>query len=194
MITNSDVFGEEDIIDEILDLLVAGSQTTQYATQFTLAHFLTDPVSLKRARSEYEQVVKNLDPSATQKDRLSFEQLSDLTYMGYVINESLRINPVAVFTTMYYFENDTKLSDKLTVKANDNLLINIAGLHRNADYWQRPNEFLPDRFDPSHPLSKSPNGERRSAYAFLPFSGGKRICFGKTFAECILKVILTMMT
>ena len=114
--------------------------------------------------------------------------------MGNVIYESLRFNPVAISTTMYYFENDTKLSDKFSVKANDNIIITMHGLHRNGAHWQRPNEFLPDRFDPSHPLSKTPKGERRSAYAFLPFSGGKRICFGKTFAECILKVILTMMT
>ena len=32
MMDNSDVFDEEDIIDEVLDLLVAGTQTTQYAT------------------------------------------------------------------------------------------------------------------------------------------------------------------
>ena len=29
--------------------------------------------------------------------------------------------------------------------------------------------------------------------SFLPFSGGKRICFGKTFAEMVLKVICSMM-
>ena len=29
--------------------------------------------------------------------------------------------------------------------------------------------------------------------SFLPFSGGKRICFGKTFAELVLKVICSMM-
>ena len=32
MMANSDVFGEEDIVDEVLDMLVAGTQTTQYST------------------------------------------------------------------------------------------------------------------------------------------------------------------
>ena len=59
MIENSEVFDEDDIIDEILDLLIAGTQTTQYATQYTLAHFMTDPESLKRTRTEFEQVVKS---------------------------------------------------------------------------------------------------------------------------------------
>ena len=27
----------------------------------------------------------------------------------------------------------------------------------------------------------------------MPFNGGKRVCFGKTFAELVLKVICTMM-
>ena len=29
--------------------------------------------------------------------------------------------------------------------------------------------------------------------SYLPFSGGKRVCFGKTFAEMALKVICSMM-
>ena len=52
-----------------------------------------------------------------------------------------------------------------------------------------PNEFLPERFDPSHQLSLTPGGKKRSAYSFLPFSAGRRICFGKTFAEFNLKFI-----
>ena len=37
MLKNSDVFSEEDIIDELLDFLIAGANTTQLTTQFMLS-------------------------------------------------------------------------------------------------------------------------------------------------------------
>jgi len=43
-------------------------------------------------------------------------------------------------------------------------------------------------------LSRTPSGEKRPAFAWLPFNGGKRICFGKTFAEFVLKITVSMMT
>ena len=73
------------------------------------------------------------------------------------------------------------------------LIILAWGCHRNGNYWQSPLEFLPDRFDPEHELSRTPSGQKRHSFAWFPFNGGKRICFGKTFSELNLKVIVTMM-
>ena len=155
---------------------------------------MTDPESLARARAEFDALVaKEKDMEAAFKKNLTLEACSELTYMGYVIQEALRLNPAAIHTSPTQFEKDTRLGS-LTVKANEILLVNIYGLHRNGKWWQRPQEFLPDRFDPSHPLAKTPSGDKRHPFAWLPFSGGKRICFGKTFAEFVLKVKLTMMT
>ena len=81
----------------------------------------------------------------------------------------------------------------MTVKARDTIRINIYGLHRNSQQWQRPNEFLPDRFDPTHPLAETPTGQKRHPGSFLPFNGGKRVCLGKTFAENVLRMTLSLM-
>ena len=116
-----------------------------------------------------------------------------MTYVGYVVQEALRISPVAPTSSPHCFDRDTKVGS-IFVKARESISINILGLHMNANQWQRPAEFLPDRFDPLHPLSKTPKGEKRKAYAWLPFNGGKRICFGKTFSEHVIKVMLTMVT
>ena len=78
---------------------------------------------------------------------------------------------------MYAFEKDTKCG-YLTFKAHDQIQVNLIGLHNNGSQWQRPTEFLPDRFDPTHPLSRTPSGEKRHSHAFLPFGTGQRACFG----------------
>ena len=52
-----DIFTEEVIIDELIDFLVAGSQTTQFTTQTMLAHFATNKASLERVRAEFNSVI-----------------------------------------------------------------------------------------------------------------------------------------
>lgn len=83
---------------------------------------------------------------------------------------------------------------KYNIKAGDVLQVNINGLHYNSSQWQRPYEFLPERFDGENPLSLTPDGKKRKAMAFCPFLGGKRICFGKTFADINLKVVAVYMS
>ena len=76
----------------------------------------------------------------------------------------------------------------------DKLFVNFHALHLNADEWQRPLEFLPERFDLDHPLSNTPKGTKRLPHSWAPFAGGKRMCFGKTFAETALKITLTYLS
>ena len=40
----------------------------------------------------------------------------------------------------------------------------------------------------------APNGTKRHAFAWAPFNGGKRVCFGKTFAEGTMKIMMTYLT
>jgi len=53
---------------------------------------------------------------------------------------------------------------------------------------------LPERFDPDSDLYLTPKGKKRNSASWTPFSGGKRICFGKTFAEANLKIMLSYFT
>ncbi len=67
---------------------------------------------------------------------------------------------------------------KFNVKANDEIIINYYGLHYNSAEWQRPYEFLPDRWDVQSDLYLTPGGKKRHPYSFTPFNGGRRGCIG----------------
>ena len=72
-----DIFTEDVIIDELIDFLVAGSQTTQFTTQTMLAHFATNKASLERVRAEFESTVVE---AGSSKDKPRKEILEhDLT-------------------------------------------------------------------------------------------------------------------
>lgn len=135
MLANTDVFNEDDIIDEVLDLLVAGTQTTQYISQTILAHYITDPESLSRTRAEFKKVCEdNGETRETLSENVTFDLCSDLEYLGNVILEALRLYPVATGTSPYWFENGAKLGN-LYMQPKETFFINVYGLHRNGNYW-----------------------------------------------------------
>jgi cytochrome P450 len=47
--------------------------------------------------------------------------------------------------------------------------------HRHPAFWDKPDEFRPERFLPGH----APD---RPKFAYFPFGGGPRVCIGNTFA------------
>ena len=124
---------------------------------------------------------------------VSIDSCFDLAYLNMVMMEGLRFQPPGGITPVV-FDQDVKLANKLTVKKGDNVRIMHWAIHKCPGEWQRPEEFLPDRFDPESPLFLTPKGTKRNTMSWLPWSAGKRVCFGKTFAESNLKIMLTYFT
>ena len=65
-------------------------------------------------------------------------------------------------------------------------------MQRDPEQFKEPMLFNPQRFNPKSEFYKKPNGEKRSTYAYSPFSGGIRVCLGKTFAEVTLKFTIPL--
>ena len=127
------------------------------------------------------------------KKHCTHEIVSDQEYLTHVLREGLRLRPPIVLTTSQSFSQDTQVG-KYLLKAGDRIVIDTYGLHTNSDEWQRPFEFLPERFDSSHELFLRPDGKRRHPMSLSPFNGGKRICFGKTFGESSTRMACTYLT
>ena len=185
----------------MVDFFIAGSETTRNGTQTIMGHFSTDPESVKRVRDEFKKVVEENDTMFASFNNMrdylseacSYDNLQELTYLNMVVSEALRFEPPVPHGTESTLSQDCKIG-KYHVKAGDNVQVNITGLHHSPAQWQRPNEFLPERWDKSNKLALTPSGAKRSTLAFSPFLGGKRVCFGKTFAEANLKVLASYMS
>ena len=107
--------------------------------------------------------------------------------------EALRFRPPATNCTYIMLTKDTQIG-KYKFKANDDISVNFMGLHFNQQEWKNPYNFIPERFDNENEASLTPSGKKRNPYSWLPFNAGKRICFGKTFAELNLKIIAVYLT
>ena len=117
MLAAPEIFSDDDIIDEVIDFLAAGTQTTQRATQAVLYRLMTQPEILLRVRNEFEELVglkADYDPDF--KEDLTYEVIRDMKILGYVFQETLRLNPVATQSTIQQVTKDTKFG-WLSIKA-----------------------------------------------------------------------------
>ena len=185
---NPEVFTEEVIIDELIDFFIAGTQTLAFSIQAMICHFATDPTSLDRIRKELKETAQATRREQVLESTMQLETLGDLTYLGQVTMEVLRYRPPAATSSIIELSQDSKIG-KYFIKAGDNIVINIEGLHFNTKEWQNPDKFYPLRFDPADKAYFNQTGSKRNPGSYIPFLGGKRVCFGKTFAETNLKVI-----
>jgi cytochrome P450 len=73
----------------------------------------------------------------------------------------------------------------VVLPANCHVAIPSFTLHRRKDIWgEDADEFNPDHFAP---------GIQRHLYAFIPFSGGPRVCIGYRYAYMSMKTVLAYM-
>lgn len=110
-----------------------------------------------------------------------------------VMQETLRFQSSVSNNSPVILKKDCNIG-KYRIKAGTEMIVHIQALNHSAQQWQRPDEFLPERFDKDDPLYLTPNGKKRHAFSFVPFNGGRRVCFGKTLAEANLKMIATYLT
>jgi len=60
-------------------------------------------------------------------------------------------------------------------------------IHRHPEFWNNPNEFIPERFLGSAASNRHP-------FSYIPFSAGPRNCIGKRFAMLELLTSVAMIT
>jgi len=73
--------------------------------------------------------------------------------LSYFAREVLRKDSPTGASANKIAKVDVDLKD-LVIKKGTNLKWNFFGLHYNEKQWQTPEEFIPERFDPTSPYSK----------------------------------------
>ncbi|MBZ9777887.1 cytochrome P450 [Psychroflexus sp. CAK8W] len=151
---------EEQLIDEILILFIAGHETTSNALSFTIQLIGQKDKVQEKLFSE----IKDLE------EKSLFEVLKESKYTQHVIEESMRLFPPVYFIDRQNIEDDSFKG--FEIPKNTTLLFSVHQIHRNAKNWDNPTDFNPDRF-----------AKTRSVTDFyIPFGAGPRKCIGNNFA------------
>ena len=151
--------------DEAVTLFLAGHETTANTLNWTWWLLAQHPEIESKLHRELDTVLEGRAPS--------LEDLRSLPYTDIVIKEALRLMP-AVWSVSRTANEDTEVCGYPMPKGTTAQIM-IYLLHRNPDYWKRPEDFWPERW-------LEPDIEDLHKYAYLPFAGGPRICIGNSFA------------
>lgn len=163
---------DEQLVDEVVTILLAGHETTALALTYTL-HALGETPDAERAL--HEAVDSALGASANDGEPRSptFDDLDDLPYVERCITEGMRLYP-PVWELLRETTREESF-DSYTVPAGETVAVQQWVLHHDPTYYDDPFAFRPDRW----------TDEFRSdlpAFAYFPFGGGPRRCIGDRFA------------
>ena len=168
---------DEQAHDEIMTLLLAGTETAAGVMAWTLNVLARDSVLQQQVRDEVLETTGGRPPTSAE--------LRGLALTRRVVQEILRLYPPGWIVGRRPLR-DIRIGDTL-VRAQSQVLLNFYGLHRDPTAFPEPDRFDPDRW-------LAPDPAIVAAY-YLPFGTGPRGCLGEGYAWteilCALCAVLT---
>ncbi|KDP38431.1 hypothetical protein JCGZ_04356 [Jatropha curcas] len=161
-----------------LALILAASDTTKTTLTWTLSLLLNNPEVLKKAKDE-------LDMQVGKERQVKDSDIKHLTYLQAIIKESLRLYPAAPLSVPRECIEDCVVGG-YRIPAGTRLFVHISKIQRDPRVWENPSEFQPERFLTNH-KDIDVKGQN---YELIPFSTGRRICPGASFALQVLNLSL----
>lgn len=152
---NNKPLSNDDISEEVDNFMFAGQETTTNAICFTLYLIAKHENVQQKIYEEIEEVIGD--------EELTFKSLSKFNYLELVIKESLRLfPPVPLLSRKIHEEVEV---DGCIFPANTNFVLLLYRLFRNPKIYEKPNDFIPERFESSDKYS----------FSYIPFSAVSEI-------------------
>jgi cytochrome P450 family 135 len=146
---------DRELRDELVTLLVAGHETTAAALAWALSELADAPEVQERL--------------AAGENALS----------EAVVTETLRLHPPVPLGALRRLREPLRIGGR-NLPAGATVAACALLVHRRPDLYERPDDFVPDRFVNAKP---PPGG-------WLPFGGGVRRCVGAAFAQFEARLVL----
>jgi cytochrome P450 len=152
---------DSELRDELVTLLLAGHETTATSVAWAIERLVRHPDALRRLLAEIDA-----GPEGGEE------------YITAVVNETLRVRPVVPIVVRLL--RDELQVGPYTLPAGTRVTPSLYLTNRNPRVYERPREFMPERF-----LDGAPD-----TFSWIPFGGGIRRCIGAAFAQLEMKLIL----
>uniref|UniRef100_A0AAY4DVG8 Cytochrome P450 n=1 Tax=Denticeps clupeoides TaxID=299321 RepID=A0AAY4DVG8_9TELE len=168
-------FHNDNLISTVLNLFLAGTETTSSTMRYTMMLLIKYPHIQEKMQKEIDDVIGQTR-SPTMEDRKS------LPFTNAVIHEAQRFLDLVPMGLPHYATKD--ISFKGFIIPKDTVILPL--LHsvlKGEDHWDNPWTFNPDHFLDN-------NGNFKPNPAFIPFASGKRACVGESLARMELFLFL----
>ncbi|TYI11670.1 hypothetical protein ES332_A09G223400v1 [Gossypium tomentosum] len=160
----------------LLDLFVAGTDTTSSTLEWAMPELLRNPQALLKAKKELEEAIGKGNP-------VEESDINRLPYLQAIIKETFRMHPAVPLLLPRRADSDANLCG-FKIPKGSQVLINVWAIGRDPSIWDNPNSFIPDRF-----LGSEIDVKGRD-FGLIPFGAGRRICPGLPLANRMLHLML----
>ncbi|KAJ8752037.1 hypothetical protein K2173_001063 [Erythroxylum novogranatense] len=160
----------------LLDMFAGGTDTTATTLEWAMAELARDQNAMRKAQQEVRRVVGS-------KSNVEAEDIDKMTYLKWVIKETLRLHPVLPLLIPRETSAEVELGG-YTIPPRTTVLVNAFAIQLDPEVWDSPEKFIPERFvnDPAYFKGQD--------YKILAFGGGRRACPGVSFALVSAEAVL----
>lgn len=163
----------------LLDLFIAGSDTSAITTEWAMAELVRNPDSMQKVRNE---LIKNIGTKRSMQE----SDIALLPYLQAIVKETLRLHPAVPLLLPYKATIDVEVFG-FTITKDSQVLVNAWAISRDPNYWEDPLSFRPERF-----LGSNVDFRGRD-FEYIPFGAGRRICPGLPLATRMVHLMLGSM-
>ncbi|MEV4316825.1 cytochrome P450 [Actinocrispum sp. NPDC049592] len=169
MLIATEGLSDGEIRTQVLNLLMAGTETTATTLAWVFHELGRNPVVLGQVVAELQTVLNGQPVDA--------DRLSELTYINRVLTETVRLHtPIWLVTRKTTAE--VRLGD-VTLAPGSEVMVSMPTLHRDPALFPGPMRFDPDRW--LEPAARD---------SFIPFGAGAHKCVGDRFAWAEMAVVV----
>nr|GMC63875.1 cytochrome P450 90A1 [Ipomoea batatas] len=171
-------FSDEEIVDFMLALLVAGYETTSTIMTLAVKFLYETPHALTQLKEEHDEIRSRKGGSQA----LEWDDYKSMPFTQCVVNETLR---VANIISGVFRRAITDVNIKgYTIPKGWKVFASFRGVHLDHDHFKDARSFDPWRWQQNNTELTS------SSNVFTPFGGGPRRCPGYELSRVELSVFL----
>ncbi|OMO79359.1 Cytochrome P450 [Corchorus capsularis] len=170
-------FSSKTINAIVLEMFIAGTDTTTSTLEWAMAELLHNPRALKIVQAE-------LRSNLSYGKKLEEEDTENLPYLKAVIKETLRLHPALPFLVPHMAMDSCQMLGYHIPKEKQ-ILVNVWAIGRDPKTWEDPLVFKPERF-----LQPNTVDFKGHHFEFIPFGSGRRMCPAVPLASRVLPMAL----
>jgi len=161
---------DDELIGHITLMFGAAHLTSAHTLTWTLFLLSQHPEVMEKLYNEFQDTLEDGVPKP--------DDLEKMTYLEQVIKESMRVMPASSYSQRVTSE-PVELGP---FQLNRGAIVVFSQFmtHHMPDIYEQPERFIPERWETINP----------SAYEYLPFGAGPRMCIGAPLAMMQFKISL----
>ncbi|KAG0471099.1 hypothetical protein HPP92_015645 [Vanilla planifolia] len=178
--------GDEELVTLCSEVMSAGTDTSATSLEWAMLHIVLDQPAQERLHRE---VAAAAAAAAASGERIADEEdVEKMPYLTAVVKETLRRHPPSHFLLSHAATREAELGG-YRIPAEASVEFYTAWVTEDPAIWERPKEWLPERFMEGGDGSDTDVTGTKSV-RMTPFGAGRRICPAATLGMLHVHLLL----